>query len=56
MVKMSEVAKLADVSIATVSRVIKSPDAVKERTRIKVLRAIEQLNYQPNAGTPSETK
>lgn len=48
MSKMSDVAKMANVSTATVSRVLRSPDSVKEDTRNKVLCAIETLNYQPN--------
>ena len=48
MANMTDVAKLANVSTATVSRVIQNPEAVKEKTRIKVLQAIEELNYQPN--------
>ncbi|WP_283153461.1 LacI family DNA-binding transcriptional regulator [Guptibacillus hwajinpoensis] len=48
MANMTDVAKLANVSTATVSRVIQNPDAVKEKTRMKVLQAIEELNYQPN--------
>lgn len=48
MVKMSDVAKLANVSTATVSRVLTKPDTVKEVTKQKVLGAINQLNYQPN--------
>lgn len=49
MVKMIDVAKLANVSTATVSRVLRNPESVKETTREKVLRSIAQLNYQPNA-------
>lgn len=45
---MSDVAKLANVSKATVSRVLRNPETVKEQTRQKVLIAIEKLNYQPN--------
>lgn len=48
MVKMSDVAKRAQVSTATVSRVLRKPAAVKEETRLKVLKVIEELNYQPN--------
>jgi len=48
MANMTDVAKLANVSTATVSRVIQNPEAVKEKTRVKVLQAIEELNYQPN--------
>ncbi len=45
---MSDVAKIANVSTATVSRVLRSPETVKENTRKKVLSVIEELNYQPN--------
>ena len=45
---ITDVAKLAGVSIKTVSRVINMEDSVVETTRLKVAQAIEQLNYQPN--------
>ncbi|WP_347548561.1 LacI family DNA-binding transcriptional regulator [Pseudalkalibacillus hwajinpoensis] len=48
MANMTDVAKLANVSTATVSRVLQNPETVKEKTRVKVLQAIEELNYQPN--------
>ncbi|TFE00624.1 LacI family DNA-binding transcriptional regulator [Jeotgalibacillus salarius] len=48
MVKMVDVARLANVSTATVSRVLRNPESVKEHTRLKVLNSIEELNYQPN--------
>ncbi len=48
MVKMRDVAKLANVSVATVSRVLHNPETVKEVTRMKVLSVIKDLNYQPN--------
>lgn len=48
MIKMRDVAKQADVSTATVSRVLRNPASVKEETRLKVLKVIEELNYQPN--------
>jgi LacI family transcriptional regulator len=41
------VAELAGVSIASVSRVLQGSTAVSERTREKVLAAVEQLNYVP---------
>ncbi|TDQ42189.1 LacI family DNA-binding transcriptional regulator [Aureibacillus halotolerans] len=47
--KMKEVAKLANVSTATVSRVFHEPERVRQETREKVLAAVAQLNYQPNA-------
>ncbi|MCG8633035.1 MAG: LacI family transcriptional regulator [Desulfobacterales bacterium] len=44
-----DVAKIAGVSTATVSRVINSPDQVKEETREKVYRAMKTCRYQYNA-------
>lgn len=44
-----DVAKLAGVSISTVSRVMNAPEAVAEGKRLRVLKAIEQLQYQPNS-------
>ena len=43
------VAKIAGVSIATVSRCINAPEKVTERTRLKVQEAIRQTGYSPNA-------
>ena len=48
MATMKEVADLANVSVATVSRVLSSPDSVRKETRERVLNAIEKLHYQPN--------
>ncbi len=48
MIKMSDVAKRAKVSTATVSRVLRNPETVREDTREKVLQVIKELNYQPN--------
>lgn len=44
-----DVANEADVSLATVSRVINGSEVVREDTRIKVQEAIEKLGYKPNA-------
>lgn len=44
-----DVAKLAGVSTATVSRVINTPDQVREATRSKVERAMQLCNYKYNA-------
>lgn len=44
-----EVAAKSGVSLATVSRVLNTPLKVKEETRKKVLKAIEELGYFPNA-------
>ncbi|HET7628555.1 MAG TPA: LacI family DNA-binding transcriptional regulator [Bacillales bacterium] len=46
---IKDVAKLADVSISTVSRVLNNSAQVDEQKRRKVLNAVEALNYQPNA-------
>lgn len=42
------VARLAQVSQATVSRVLNHPEKVGEKTRARVLAAIEELGYVPN--------
>jgi len=46
---MYDVARLAGVSHQTVSRVLNDRPNVREETRERVLRAIVQLGYQPNA-------
>jgi len=45
---LQKVAERAKVSPATVSRVLNNPGHVKEAARVRVLRAIEELNYHPN--------
>jgi DNA-binding LacI/PurR family transcriptional regulator len=45
---LKNVAKLAGVSVATVSRVLNGEEVVKEKTKTKVLEAIKKLNYKPN--------
>ena len=50
MSKIHDVAKRANVSIATVSRVLNSSDhKVSAKTAEKVRRAVEELDYRPNA-------
>lgn len=49
LVRISDVAKAAGVSTATVSRVLSNPETVKLSTRQRVLQIIEELNYRPNA-------
>ncbi len=44
-----DVARVAGVSMATVSRVVNGNANVKEKTRQKVLNAIAELDYRPNA-------
>ncbi|MBN2849652.1 MAG: LacI family DNA-binding transcriptional regulator [Erysipelotrichaceae bacterium] len=46
---IEQVALLAKVSVATVSRVINNTAKVNEDTRLRVENAIKKLNYQPNA-------
>ena len=46
---IAEVAKQAGVGVATVSRVLNGSAAVREATRQRVLDAIEDLGYAPNA-------
>lgn len=43
---VSDVARLAGVSPATVSRVLNHTASVREEVRLRVLQAVEQLNYQ----------
>lgn len=43
-----DVAKLSGVSIATVSRVVNGSTKVSEKTRQKVMKAIEECGYTPN--------
>jgi DNA-binding LacI/PurR family transcriptional regulator len=49
MATIYDVAALAQVSPKTVSRVINNSELVKESTRIKVMKAIEELDFHPNA-------
>lgn len=44
-----EIAKEAEVSIATVSRVINNKGGVNEKTKKRVQSVIEKLNYKPNS-------
>lgn len=48
MTTIKEVAKYANVSVATVSRAINGTGYVKKETRDKIDAAIKKLNYQPN--------
>ncbi|NBJ92001.1 LacI family transcriptional regulator [bacterium 1xD42-62] len=43
-----DIAKLADVSIATVSRVVNDSSKVNDKTKEKVLRVMEENHYTPN--------
>ncbi len=47
-ISITQVAKLAGVSIATVSRCINTPDKVREATRDKIQKAIQETGYSMN--------
>lgn len=47
---LEDVARMAGVSTATVSRCLNAPDKVVERTRLRVLEAVRELGYLPNFG------
>jgi len=46
--RIKDIAKLAEVSIGTVDRVIHNRGEVAEKTRIKVQRILKETNYSPN--------
>lgn len=46
--KIADVARLAGVSVATVSRALATPDVVSETTRERVLAAVREIGYTPN--------
>lgn len=48
MATIKDVAKLAGVSVATVSRVINNADNVQAETKLRVETAIKELHYSPN--------
>jgi LacI family transcriptional regulator len=47
---LEDVARAAKVSTATVSRCLNSPERVVEKTRKRVMAAVEALGYSPNFG------
>lgn len=51
--RIQDVAKLADVSTATVSRALANPDRVSPQTRARVLEAIARTGYVPNPAARS---
>lgn len=48
MATIHDVAKIANVSVTTVSRVLNNRGYISEATRTNVYKAMEELNYQPN--------
>ena len=55
-VTIDDIAKQAGVSSATISRVLNNSSYVKEETREKVLKVIEEMNYVPSAIARSLSK
>ncbi|GLP97632.1 LacI family DNA-binding transcriptional regulator [Paraferrimonas sedimenticola] len=53
MATIYQVSKKAGVSLATVSRVVNNNPKVSENTRLKVLKAMQELGYRPNATAQS---
>lgn len=47
-VTLSDVAKVAGVSLITVSRALNKPELVSDKTLKRVMRVVEQLGYVPN--------
>ena len=47
-IRIKDIARLADVSVGTVDRVIHGRSGVSEASRKRVEEILEQLNYQPN--------
>ncbi|HET7307140.1 MAG TPA: LacI family DNA-binding transcriptional regulator [Gammaproteobacteria bacterium] len=50
---IKDVARRAQVSLKTVSRVVNDEPSVRQETRARVLKAIEELRYRPNASARS---
>ena len=48
MATIRDVADLAGVSVATVSRTLQQPDRVSQKTRDKVMASVAQVGYKPN--------
>lgn len=53
MTTIQDVARKAGVSVATVSRVFNQPEVVNTSTRERVLTAVKELSYHPNAAARS---
>ena len=49
MANIRKVAQLAEVSVATVSRVLNHPERVSEKTKQKVISVMEEMDFSPNA-------
>lgn len=49
MTTIKDIARICDVSVATVSNIINNKSNVSEETRQRVLEVIQQMNYMPNS-------
>jgi len=47
-ITLADIARLAGVSAGTVSRALSDTDLVNEKTKSKILKIVEELNYKPN--------
>lgn len=56
MITIYDIAEKAQVSVATVSRLLNKPGIVSTRTANKIFRIMDELNYQPNQIARSLTK
>jgi len=52
-ISIHDVANRAGVSVVTVSRVLNNAPSVREKNRQKVMQAVKELNYKPNAAARS---
>ncbi|TFC46145.1 LacI family transcriptional regulator [Cryobacterium sp. TMT1-21] len=50
MASIHDVARVAGVSISTVSYALSGKRSIAESTRLRITNAVEQLGYRPNAG------
>ncbi len=56
MASLKDVAKLANVSLMTVSRALNSPERLKAETLARVQAAIEQTNYVPDLSAKKNSR
>jgi DNA-binding LacI/PurR family transcriptional regulator len=54
--KMSEIAKLAEISVATVSRALRSPGLAGPQIRTRIMEIVKQHNYVYNAAAADLSK
>jgi transcriptional regulator, LacI family len=55
MASLKDVAKLANVSLMTVSRALNTPERLKPETLARVQQAIDQTNYVPDLSAKKNT-